>query len=148
MEQRVTEVLSGDLDQRVNQVQLVSPELLDLAFQDWLVFQGQLVSLVRSDQLDQRVSLDHRDLQEFLDLRASRVLQASLLLEKRVVQISSVLSTAQQELKAHRDCRESRDTKDVPVLSEILAALEDRAPREKLASLGSRASQDLQVPWV
>lgn len=43
-------------------------------------------------------------------------------MERKAVQTSSVLLTVQQDPKAPRDCKESRDTKDVLVFLEILAA--------------------------
>lgn len=115
-------VLSGALAQRVNQVQVVSLDLLDPAFQVWLELWGQLVCLVRLEKQDQRVAWDHLDLQDFPDLLANQVLQASSLAERRAARTSSVLLTVQQDLKAPRDCRESRDTKDVLVFSESLVA--------------------------
>lgn len=122
MEQKVIEVPSGALAQRVNPVQVVSLDLQGPVFQVWLALQGQLVFLVKSGQMEQRVSWDHLDLQGFLDLLASQVLQESSLVERRAVQTSSVLLTVQQDLKVPRDCRESRDTKDVLVFSESLVA--------------------------
>lgn len=148
MEQRGIEALSGARGQRENLDQVANLDLLGPAFQDWLALQGQLVFQVKLDHLVQRVSWDHLDLQDFLDLLASQALQGSSLVEKREVQTSSVLLTVQQELKAPRDCRESRDTKDVVVFSESLAASENRVPGENWASLGSRASQDLRVQWA
>lgn len=122
MEQRVIEVLLGVQARRVNLDQVVNLELPDPAFQDCLVLPGRSVFQVKLAQLEQRVSWDHLDLQDFLDLLASQVLQGSLLVVKKAVQTSSVLLTVQQDLKALRDCRESRDTKDVLVFSETLAA--------------------------
>lgn len=148
MEQREIEVLLGVLAQRVSLDQVVSLVLLEPAFQDWLELQDQLVSQVKLDQMDQRVSWDHLDLQDFLDPLANQVLQGSSLVEKRAAQISSVLLTVQQELRAHKDCRELRDIKDVLVFSEMPEASAKRALKEKSVSLGNRASQDLRVQWV
>lgn len=148
MEQREIEVLLGVPAQRVSLDQVVSLVLLEPAFQDWLELQDRLVSQVKLDQMDQRVSWDHLDLQGFLDPLVNQVLQGSSLEERRAAQISSVLLTVQQDLRAHKDYRELRDTKDAPVFWETPEASAKRAVKEKSASLGNRASRDLRVQWV
>lgn len=130
MEQKAIEVPSGALVPRVNLDQLVNLGLLAPAFQGWLAYRGQSGFQVKLDQMDPRVLGVHLELQDSLDLLGSQVLRGSLLVERKAVRNSSVLLTVQQDPKAPRDCRVSRDTKDVLVYSETPAALEERVPRE------------------
>lgn len=111
MELRGIVVLWEILVQRVNLAQLESLVPLEWVSQGCRVPQGRSVSLVSLGQLDQRVSWDHLDLRDFLVLLENQVHLESSWVEKRGAQTSSVLLTVQQDQRAHKDYRESRDTK-------------------------------------
>lgn len=141
-------VLWEILVQRVNLAQLESLVPLERASQGCRVHQDQSVSLVSLDQLDQRVSWEHLDHRDFLVLLENQVHLGSSLVERRGAQTSSVLLTVQQDQRAHKDYRESRDTKAELVFLETQEVLARRVSRERLASQENRASQDPQVLWV
>lgn len=148
MELRGIVVLWEILAQKAPLAQLENLVPLEWVSQGCRVHQGRSVSLVNLGQLDQRVSWDHLGLQGFLDLQENLDHPESSLVEKREVLTFNVLLTVQQDQRAHKDSKESRDTRAELVFLETQEASARRGSRERLAFQESRASQDPQVPWV